>query len=77
MKILLIALGLFSFAIAIQAFMDAGWLIIFASFLVSAPSLALGFWAESLPLEKRSKPVILMLLSAFPTSFALFFLWNV
>lgn len=56
----------------IQDLQDLGWVTVLGCVLILAPLIGYVLWIESLPMEKRGKPVRLATLAILPTLGLLF-----
>lgn len=56
----------------IQDLQELGWVTLLGCVLILAPFIGYVLWVESLPIEKRGKPVLLATLAILPTLGLLF-----
>lgn len=56
----------------VYTFQELGWVTVLGCVLILAPLIGYVLWIESLPMEKRGKPVLLAALAIVPTLGLLF-----
>lgn len=72
MPILIPILFIVLMAKTIQDLQELGWVTLLGCVLILAPLIGYVLWVESLPMEKRGKPVLLATLAILPTLGLLF-----